>query len=88
MRMTRLLAVCGVVLASMASFAVAQPAQTASVAVGPQYDTTHGGERDRQTPLSRGIQRHPKTPYSLACYAGRSSLRVQAHPIQSTKLLG
>ena len=49
MRMTRLLAACGVVLASMASFAVAQPAQTASVAVGPQYDTTHGGERGIRT---------------------------------------
>ena len=41
MRKTRLLALCGLLLVASAPLAFAQPAPTPSVAVGPQYDTTH-----------------------------------------------
>jgi len=41
MRKTRLLALCGLLLAGPAPVAFAQPAPTPPVAVGPQYDTTH-----------------------------------------------
>ena len=39
MRKTRLLGLCGLLLAAPAAFA--EPAATPAVAVGPQYDTTH-----------------------------------------------
>jgi hypothetical protein len=41
MRKTRLLALCGLLLAGPAPAAFARPAPTPPVAVGPQYDTTH-----------------------------------------------
>ena len=41
MRKTRLLALCGLLLAGPAPAALAQPAPTPPVAVGAQYDTTH-----------------------------------------------
>ncbi|MDB5481933.1 MAG: glyoxalase [Caulobacteraceae bacterium] len=41
MRKTRLLALCGLLLAGPATAVFGQPAPTPAVAVGPQYDTTH-----------------------------------------------